>query len=125
MRLGEKYKSQKVSLATAVSLWRNKKSGLRRMAMNLGVIGKYNRETKSILPGAGISGVAGPFTFGYAYSKDEFFIEARHWDFPKISTINIGPICFRVEFTCRVWPSITRICVFTSKTAWMIRLLRW
>jgi len=80
LQAGEKYKSQKVTLATAVGLWRNKRSGLKRVAVNLGVIGKYNRESKSILPGGGLSGVLGPFTFGYAYAKDEIVIEPGSLD---------------------------------------------
>lgn len=70
-----KYQSQKYTLATAVNLLDNKKKSLQRFQLNLGVIGKYNRETEHTLPGGGITGVAGPVTFGYSYSKDETRID--------------------------------------------------
>ncbi|MCM2281727.1 MAG: hypothetical protein NDI61_07760 [Bdellovibrionaceae bacterium] len=71
----KKYVSQKVSLATAFNVWSNKKIGMRRVDLNLGVLGRYNRLSKSVLPGGGISGVAGPFTFGVALSKDEYVLD--------------------------------------------------
>jgi hypothetical protein len=72
---GKKYKSQKINLATAVGIVNNGSKGLRRFEVNLGVIGKYNRVSKKIGPGAGISGVAGPVTFGYSRGKDQYIID--------------------------------------------------
>jgi hypothetical protein len=71
----DKFTSQKFTLATAVNVWSNKKEGLQRASLNLGLIGKYNYQTKNIWPGAGISAVMGPMTFGYAFAADEFLID--------------------------------------------------
>lgn len=70
----EKYESQKITLAGAVGLWGNKKAGMRRLQVNLGIIGKYNKESEDLYPGGGISLVAGPLTLGYSYSKDNFYL---------------------------------------------------
>lgn len=67
----EKFDSSKITLATAFGLYGNKKSGLKRFDLNLGVLGKYNSVTHAVTPGGGLSGVAGPFTFGYAVYSDE------------------------------------------------------
>ena len=75
MQTKKKYNSQKLALATGFSVYSNKKSGLKRLQLSLGVIGKYNRYTKTLSPGAGVSLVGGPFTLGYAVTKDEFFID--------------------------------------------------
>lgn len=66
-----KFESQKITLATAFGLYDNKSSGLRRFSLNLGVMGKLNRQTSTINLGGGVSGVAGPFTFGYSRYNDE------------------------------------------------------
>ena len=42
-----KYPSQKITLATAFGLLNNKRSGLSRFEINLGVMGKYNRKTEA------------------------------------------------------------------------------
>lgn len=67
----EKYRQQKVTLATAVNLFEYKRSALRRMSLNLGVLGKYNQTTYATTPGAGLNGILGPFTFGYSVYRDE------------------------------------------------------
>ncbi|HVK61248.1 MAG TPA: hypothetical protein VM432_06840, partial [Bdellovibrionales bacterium] len=68
----DKYQSQKISLATAVSLLRNKRAGLKKFELNLGVMGKYNKHTQTVWPGAGISGIIGPLTYGYSLTGDEY-----------------------------------------------------
>ncbi|MGE0528189.1 MAG: hypothetical protein AB7P49_14060 [Bdellovibrionales bacterium] len=75
MRDKKKYESQKITLAGAFGLWGNKKHGLRRVQINLGAIGKYNTETDSVWPGAGVSAVVGPFTLGYSVGQDETLID--------------------------------------------------
>lgn len=70
-----KLPTQKFTLATAVGLFDNKRSGLKRAELNLGVMGKYNTLTKAILPGGGITGVLGPFTFGYSAYKDQTLLD--------------------------------------------------
>lgn len=68
----DKYKSKKVNLATAFTIVSNKRKGLRRFDLNLGVAAKYHTKVKEIAPGGGISGIAGPITFGYARGTDIF-----------------------------------------------------
>jgi hypothetical protein len=66
-----KYPSHKVTLATAFGLFANNRSGLNRFDLNFGVLGKYNKLTHAVTPGAGLSGVLGPLTFGYSVYRDQ------------------------------------------------------
>lgn len=66
-----KFPAQKVTLASAIGLFNNKHSDLTRFELNVGFMGKYNRLTHAITPGGGLSGVAGPFTFGYSLYRDQ------------------------------------------------------
>ncbi len=68
---GKKYPSQKYSLATAVRLWSNKKSGIKKVEVNIGLIGRYNKLTKAILGGGGVNGSLGPITFGASRYADQ------------------------------------------------------
>jgi hypothetical protein len=68
---GAKYKSSKLTLATAFNAYDNKSSGLHRVALNLGVMGKYDRTTSTVTFGVGANGVLGPFTFGYSTYGDQ------------------------------------------------------
>lgn len=70
-----KYPSQKFTLATAFNIFDNKKKGLQRFELNLGVVGKYNRFTSTVLPGGGLSGVFGPITFGYSVYRDSYQLD--------------------------------------------------
>ncbi len=83
----EKYKSQKVSLATAIGILSNKRQGLRRFEVNLGVGGKYNRISKKAMPGGGVSGIAGPITFGYSLGRDQTTIELDPQLFPGVDPV--------------------------------------
>lgn len=67
----KKYPSQKYTLATAVSLIDKKGSDLGAYSLKLGIMGKYNKYTKNISPGGGLTGTLGPLTFGGSYYKDE------------------------------------------------------
>ena len=67
----EKYTQQKYVLATAVNIYSNKSDGLTRFSVNAGIAGRYNKLLNTLTPGAGLTGIAGPFTFGFAYSQDE------------------------------------------------------
>lgn len=76
----EKYDSKKYTLATAFKVYGNKKSGMKQLTANLGVMGKYNTLTHSILGGAGISGKVGFFTYGYSVYRDETQLDySRYW----------------------------------------------
>lgn len=75
----KKYKSQKMTFAGAVGVYGNKKGGLKRLQLNLGVIGKYNKKTEEFMPGGGVQVVAGPLTLGYSMSKDNYFIDYASW----------------------------------------------
>ncbi len=71
MQNQQKYPSQKITLATAINLYDNKRGGLEHFEINLGVMGKYNTLTSKAFPGGGLKGVLGPFTFGYSSYSDE------------------------------------------------------
>jgi len=66
-----KYESQTYTLATALRIYKNKKSGLSKFDLNLGLMGKYNKHTAKISPGSGVTGSWGPVQFGYSYYIDE------------------------------------------------------
>lgn len=96
--LTEKYKSEKVTLATAFNLFKSQSSGLRKFELNLGVAGKYNKLSYLTTGGGGLSGVAGPFTFGYSAYSDSHFekknpVYGQMEDFEEIfsiETVSIG-----------------------------------
>jgi len=72
---GDKLPNQKLTLATAVSIIKKKGSGLKAYGLQLGVMGRYNRLTHSVHPGAGLNGILGPFTFGGSMYNDETQID--------------------------------------------------
>ena len=71
----KKYPNQKVNLATAFVLAEKNKSLFKSYALKLGVMGKYNRLTKHVNAGAGLSGMLGPLTFGYSNYVDESLLD--------------------------------------------------
>lgn len=71
----KKYESQKITLATAIAAINNKKTGLKAFQINFGLVGKYNKKTSSVWPGAGVSMVAGPLTIGFASTQDEYQLD--------------------------------------------------
>lgn len=79
---------QKFTLATALGLLNNKRPGLNRAELNLGLMGKYNTLTKSVLPGGGITGVLGPFTFGYSAYKDQTLLDYEPYLLNLQQTVN-------------------------------------
>lgn len=85
----DKYKSEKYTLATAVNVFSNKKSGLKRFDINLGVMGKYNSQTKALTAGAGLSGVLGPLILGYARYKDETLLKDEVFASEQIVEYNV------------------------------------
>jgi hypothetical protein len=66
-----KYPAHKITLATSFNLLNNNNSGLSRFLLNFGVMGKYNQFTHAVTPGAGVTGIAGPFTYGYSVFRDQ------------------------------------------------------
>lgn len=91
-----KFKSQKITLATAATVLANKKKGLKRVDVGLGVLGRYNRLSKAYDFGGGATVVAGPFTAGYALGNDEY-VHVDPWDaklrlrFPyQVETVSAG-----------------------------------
>jgi hypothetical protein len=80
-----KFPNQKVTLATAFGLFDNRKAGMTKLSLNLGVMGKYNKLSGAVYPGGGISGVAGPLTFGYSRYGDQSVIQT-----PEIIPIQPG-----------------------------------
>jgi hypothetical protein len=89
---GKKYKSQKINLATSFALISNHREGLQRFDLNLGVAGKYHKEVKKAVGGGGISGVAGPITFGYARGQDVYA-----FDNTQIGGIGFTPVKYQTE----------------------------
>ncbi len=82
-----KYPNQKLTLAAAVGLYDNRASGIKKFTLNLGVMGKYNKVSGAVFPGGGISGVAGPFTFGYSRYGDQTVVIT-----PEIIPVQVGRI---------------------------------
>lgn len=71
----KKYPTQKFTVATAFNLKEKKGSGLRRYSLKFGVMGKYNRFTQNLTPGAGVNAIWGPFSAGYSIYDDETQLE--------------------------------------------------
>jgi hypothetical protein len=67
----EKYKTSKITLATAINAYSNKRTDMRRLDVNVGVMLKYDRDTSTANLGGGLNGVIGPFTFGYSIYGDQ------------------------------------------------------
>lgn len=82
-----KYKSQKYSAAGAVGLWRNKKQGIKRVELNIGVLGKYNTKTKKYMGGGGLNGSLGPITFGASRYQDQTQYDDEFTNFPVTTTV--------------------------------------
>lgn len=70
-----KFPNQKYTFATAINLAEKKSTALRSYSVNLGVMAKHNRVSEGTNPGGGISGVVGPFSFGYSYYQDETVLD--------------------------------------------------
>ena len=67
---GQKYESKKLSGMLAFNLWRNRKKNA-SFKVNLGVIGKYNQDTKKTGGGLGLSLKIKNFSMGVARHKDD------------------------------------------------------
>lgn len=74
-KAAEKFPNQKYTLAAAINLLSRNGSGFRNYSLKFGLMGKYNKFTKSISPGAGLSAVWGPFTLGFSGYGDEAQIQ--------------------------------------------------
>lgn len=70
----EKFNSNKLVLATAVGILRNKKRGLNRAELNIGIIGKYNKISKEAHGGVGMMAILGPLQIGYTQGNDSYLI---------------------------------------------------
>jgi len=67
----EKYPSQKTTLATAFNVAQKNGSTFSSYTLRFGVMGRYNRFTHAITPGMGLSGSAGPLSFGVSAYDDQ------------------------------------------------------
>lgn len=74
----DKYKQQKLTLATAFSLFKGKGSGLSASSLQVGVMGKYNYLTNSANYGFGLNGTLGPMSFSYSSYEDQTQISAYY-----------------------------------------------
>lgn len=93
----KKLPSQKVVLATAFNVYSNKKNNLKKIEFNLGVLGKYNKISYKVTPGAGLSAIVGPLTLGYSAYADGFIADKALYDFDnsnetnyKVETYSVG-----------------------------------
>jgi hypothetical protein len=68
---GKKYPNQKITLASAFNLLSKNGSSLGSYSLNLGVMGRYNKLVKEVLPGVGLSAIVGPFSLGTSFYQDE------------------------------------------------------
>ncbi len=92
-----KYATQKYTLATAFNIYNNEESGLSHLALNLGVMAKYNSVSNAISPGGGLSGLVGPISFSYAvygdesdYSLKAYVSGANERDIYQVQTYSLG-----------------------------------
>ncbi len=72
---GLKLPQQKYTLASAVNLIKKVDGGLKARSLQLGLMGRYNKLTKTISPGVGLNGTFGPLTFGASQYADETQVE--------------------------------------------------
>lgn len=128
----KKFPSQKLTLATAIGLISNKRSGLSRFEVNLGVMGKYNRATKAITPGGGLSGVAGPLTFGYSLYSDQTQLDYGFYQVAKkpvvkymVETYSIGAFLNSLAVDYSILRLITNDISTTSVLTGTLLLKRW
>lgn len=73
---GKKYKSNKMSFGSSFKLFDNKKKKMKTLRANLGVIAKYNKDSKIFNYGAGASLEISLLSLGYTRYKDDYFIKA-------------------------------------------------
>lgn len=73
----DRYESQKYTGAGAVNLLSSRGSGFKHFSLNLGLMGKYNKETEAIMPGGGLSGYWGPFSYGYSIYEDQTLLQSE------------------------------------------------
>ncbi|MGZ3772132.1 MAG: hypothetical protein ACXVCY_08385 [Pseudobdellovibrionaceae bacterium] len=95
----KKYPSQKYTLATAIILAESNGSGFSKYNIKLGVMAKYNKLTKNVTPGGGLSGSVGPISFGYSLYGDQTYIDFGPYSVPpsnyflfkyRVQTYNFG-----------------------------------
>lgn len=92
-----KYRSGKITVATAVNLVGNKRKGIKRAEVNLGLMAKYSPVTRIGTPGGGLSAVLGPFTLGYSAYRDQALLgpsslepQERPRIFMRVETYSVG-----------------------------------
>lgn len=69
----KRFDPKKLNFALAGRIFREKNYGL-----DFGILLKRHSEVKIIRPGLGLSGRAGPFTFGASQYKDDFWLDFKH-----------------------------------------------
>lgn len=79
----QKYQSQKLNLATALAAYTNHEKGMKQFKVNLGLVGRYNKLTHDLWPGAGISVTAAFLSFGYSVSQDEYLVNLSSLGVPQ------------------------------------------
>ncbi len=69
-----KYNSRKLAGGGSGTLYDNGHDDLTHFRLSLGILARYNLQTSSILPGAGVNAIFGPFNLGFATSLDETLV---------------------------------------------------
>ena len=72
-----KYSSGKFTGAVAVSLYSQNGSNLSNVHLQLGLLGRYEENSKHVKPGVGIQGIVGPFYAGVSYLQDELTLSSQ------------------------------------------------
>lgn len=93
----EKFESQKYTLAAAFNLVEKNGSGTDKYNLKLGLMAKYNKLSKAVSPGGGLSGAIGPISFGYSIYDDQTYMDYGIYSTPpsevykyRVHTYNFG-----------------------------------
>lgn len=68
----KRYESKKINTGFSFALFKNRKFGA-----DLGIMAKYNQDTKRLSPGGGLSFRAGPINLGASLYKDDFRLKFK------------------------------------------------
>ena len=72
-----KYPQQTFAFATAFNIFKNGKSDIKRLELNIGAVLRYNTVLRTLHPGTGLNAIAGPFTFGWSILQDEVVLTSN------------------------------------------------
>ncbi len=76
MTEGTEYSSQSITLSGSFAAFSNRRADLDKFEFMLGASIKYNKVSHLLWPGAGISGIIGPLTYGYSISGAQYIFNS-------------------------------------------------